>query len=320
MLRDVVLPPGRHHWAGPNGLLQLRSTLRCTAPAPSAFRAEARVLAAAGVVLADWRSSQVSGEGPVEQHAALELVVVLAGRVHQRTPGSAFEAGPRSVFLLHRDQPRSWTVANGTHLRSIRISGDLVPAHLRATGSVPSGLLADSKLTRGFAAALTQGVSAAIDRDLVPAHLALGLQSLALAVLEELAPEDEFAGEDLRDRILGHVDRHLADASLSPRTISEAFGVSLRWVHESFKGDGITLARHIRLRRVDAVAEHLRLHPQAPRLSALAIRFGFSGREHLARAFRWRYGCTVHEFHDAVLAGDDRRPLDAPLDDRSDVA
>lgn len=310
---------GRLRWTGANGLLQLRPSLRCSVPTPALFRAEARVLSAAGVVLTDWRSSQLSGEGPMDQHGdALELAIVLAGAVHHRTGTATWEAGPRAVYLVHRGELRHWTIAHGTHLRSMRIPADLVPAHLRAADVVPSGLLPQTKLVQGFASALTQGVSAAIDRDEVPMHLADGLRSLALAVLEELAPEDVWAGGDLHERIVGYIDRHLAETSLGPRAIGDAFGVSLRWVHQSFKGEGTTVARYIRMRRTDAVADHLRTDPQPPRLSALAVRFGFSGREQLARAFRWRYGTVIADFHEAVLAGEDPQPLDVPADADAD--
>ena len=129
-------------------------------------------------------------------------------------------------------------------------------------------------------------------------YAARGLIDLETAILTEvMGPAEPLVGpERVRAAALAHIERHVADPALTPPQIAEALGVSLRYLHRAFDDMEATVARHLRERRLELVAEALRTAPQQPTPAALAERFGFSSPDRLARAFRRRYGVSMAEF------------------------
>jgi AraC-like DNA-binding protein len=101
-----------------------------------------------------------------------------------------------------------------------------------------------------------------------------------------------------------------------PRSIAADFGVSLRWVHAVFDVDGASIARHIRQRRLDLVADQLRDRRRLPRIGALAETFGFASRDQLTRSFKARFGVTIADY--AALAEEGRAPAPVGSGDPAD--
>ncbi|MBE7190742.1 helix-turn-helix domain-containing protein, partial [Jatrophihabitans endophyticus] len=81
--------------------------------------------------------------------------------------------------------------------------------------------------------------------------------------------------------------------------IAAALGVSLRYLHRAFDDKEATVARHLRERRLEQVAAALRTANRQPALQSIASRFGFTGQDQLARAFRRRYGMSMTEYRAA---------------------
>ncbi|MFD1722038.1 hypothetical protein [Amnibacterium endophyticum] len=303
----------QQRWTGQQDLAELQRHMRCEAPDPARFRAEVRACSAAGTEVSEWRSTELRGllDGRAGD-GDLALVLVANGSVAWRSAQQHWTGEAGRMQVLRGDEPVHWTIAHGSRLLRIRLEADHLPQHLRGarilTGPVP-----ETGVARALTAALLQTVGAISSAPGVAAHVCRGVHSLALAVLEDLVPADERLGEqDLRSRIVAHIDRNLADRDLNPGSIADAFSVSLRWVHSAFNTSEDSLARYIRRRRVDAVAAVLTRERHVPRLSALALDHGFSGREQLARSFRARYGITVAAYAALVLDG---LPLPAPLDE-----
>ncbi|MEU0795020.1 helix-turn-helix domain-containing protein [Amycolatopsis sp. NPDC005961] len=110
--------------------------------------------------------------------------------------------------------------------------------------------------------------------------------------------------EELLERILDHIDAHLADAGLGPGSIAAAHFLSPRSLHVLFERTGTTVAGRIRERRL----ERCRLDLADPALahvpaSAIGARWGFAGASHFGQVFKRESGLTPAEFRRRTTAG-----------------
>ncbi|MEU1517484.1 helix-turn-helix domain-containing protein [Streptomyces sp. NPDC005811] len=125
---------------------------------------------------------------------------------------------------------------------------------------------------------------------------------LATVAAERLAhdpprPDGDAAGTLLRSRIKGFIEDHLTDPDLTPRSIAAAHHLSVRHVHRLFQQEGTTVGGWIRHRRLEACRRALgRPARDAPALTAVAHRFGFTSYSHFSRAFRAAYGMSPREW------------------------
>lgn len=123
------------------------------------------------------------------------------------------------------------------------------------------------------------------------------------------AAPPEPAGTTGADRALlaavrAHVEEHLADPGLDPRSIAAAHFVSVRQLHRSFAGEQETVARYVRRRRLERARQELaRGGAHELPVAAVAHRCGFADPTVFGRAFRAAYGVTPSRYR-ALTSGD----------------
>ncbi|WP_019883838.1 helix-turn-helix domain-containing protein [Streptomyces purpureus] len=104
-------------------------------------------------------------------------------------------------------------------------------------------------------------------------------------------------------RVDAFIDRNLADPELTPAAIAAHHHISLRALHELFRGRERTVAATIRHRRL----ERCRADLTQPRLAhvplhAIAMRHGFTSAAAFSRAFRASFAVTAQEVrHERAL-------------------
>ncbi|GAB2902428.1 helix-turn-helix domain-containing protein [Streptomyces mayteni] len=125
---------------------------------------------------------------------------------------------------------------------------------------------------------------ASVTMDLLAALFGQALDS------EEALPPDS-RRRALRRRVRDYVGRHLADPTLSPRTIAAAHHVSVRHLHQLFEEDGTTPAAWIRSLRLERCRRDL-TDPtlDARPVAGIGLRWGFTDPAHFSRVFRAAYG------------------------------
>ncbi|MFD5367915.1 helix-turn-helix domain-containing protein [Streptomyces sp. NPDC127103] len=139
-------------------------------------------------------------------------------------------------------------------------------------------------------------------------RLAGNVVDLFATLIEERAHADRPDGGErghLLPRVLDHINLHLGDPDLSPERIAHHHGISVRYLHRLFEGEGITVGRLIRQRRLEECGRELaRRGRMAPTVSAVAQRWGFVSPAHFSRAFRDAYGVSPREWRGLRAAGD----------------
>lgn len=94
-------------------------------------------------------------------------------------------------------------------------------------------------------------------------------------------------------RVQRHVELRSAEMGLTPVMVAEAFGVSLRTLHQLFALSGCSFHRYLTQARL-AHAHALLCDPEALRMDTASIGFaaGFGEVSTFYRCFKRRYGIT----------------------------
>lgn len=123
----------------------------------------------------------------------------------------------------------------------------------------------------------------------------------AACLAQQLAAEDllpsEVRTQALVQRILAFIDHNLGDPELNPAAVAAHHHISVRTLHQLFRGQEESVHARIRRRRLercraDLADPALRGRP----VGAIATRWGFSGPEVFSRSFREAYGVSPTEF------------------------
>lgn len=96
-------------------------------------------------------------------------------------------------------------------------------------------------------------------------------------------------------RIEAHVRRHLSDPALSPERIAQASGISLRYLHQLFKGTGRSVSQWLRELRLESAHEALSRATGRSSVAQIAYGAGFGDHSQFSRAFCKRFGHTPSE-------------------------
>ncbi|WP_455685310.1 AraC-like ligand-binding domain-containing protein [Streptomyces zaomyceticus] len=133
------------------------------------------------------------------------------------------------------------------------------------------------------------------------------VELLATLITERSHPggAEAAARGHLMRRVLAHINGNLGDPDLSPERIAQEHRISVRYLHRLFEGEGTTVSRLIRQRRLEECGRELaRRGRTAPTVSAVAQRWGFLNPAHFSRAFRAQYGVSPREWRNLRTAWD----------------
>ena len=219
------------------------------------------------------------------------LVAPPGGRPVRMDVGDALFTCRQRTYLSQANEPVV-VVASTLPVTSL-------PAVVRRLDDLPIGLLPHSPLVDAVVDLLIT-LSRRFDEpwSFDADYAARGLIDLETAILTEIiAPRKPAQGPDrVYSAAVDYIERHLGEPGLRPPQIAEALGVSLRYLHRAFDDKEMTVARHLRERRLEQVAAVLRSTERQPHLQGIAARFGFGSQDQLARAFRRRYGVSMTEY------------------------
>ncbi|MGW2839403.1 helix-turn-helix domain-containing protein [Streptomyces sp. NPDC001493] len=136
--------------------------------------------------------------------------------------------------------------------------------------------------------------------------VANAVEILAALVVDAVGtehPDSPDPGTRMAESIRNHIELHLTDPDLSPRSIARAHHISVRYLHKLFEDEGTTVSRLIRRRRLEACRRELGRSPNRRlTVAAVAHRWGFVSPSHFSRAFRDAYGMSPSEWQSSAPA------------------
>ncbi|MFD0853066.1 helix-turn-helix domain-containing protein, partial [Actinomadura adrarensis] len=141
-------------------------------------------------------------------------------------------------------------------------------------------------------------------------HVGRQLGTTALDLLAVLAqerqrnpnPEVPETARVLLARVQDYILKNLGDPDLAPESIAAAHNISIRYLHRLFRFEGITVARWIKRRRLEACRRDLSRALAAPNVATIAGRWGFANHSHFSREFRNAYGVSPSEWQATARA------------------
>ncbi len=290
-------------FVGPAGLRSVPEGWIASSPDPEEFRAQVGLRRLAGIVFVSLTANAHEARRTV--HAVLPergvgIIHVLQGSVEYERGGDRLRVRTGEIGVMRNDEPYRYRIDSPTRTISTLIPEGEFPAHLlEALGPMPPRTLERTAATQPLADLMEQAMFG--DGELSDhARRYLGRAvvdlSVGLIVARRHRSDADDRVADVRLRISEYIDDHLLDPDLGPKRIADELGFSLRYLHQVFSAPGVSVARYIRHSRLDRVAAALDGARTVPTLGTLAARFGFSSGDHLARAFRERFGMTIREF------------------------
>lgn len=131
-------------------------------------------------------------------------------------------------------------------------------------------------------------------------HL-LDLLGLALASPNPDAPQasqSRYASSTLR-RVQGFIENHLDDEMLTPEVIAQAHYVSVRYLNKLFEREGTSVARWMRLRRLERCRSDIESGSQVrQKICDIAYSHGFKNVSSFNRIFKSHFGCSPRALRD----------------------
>ncbi|AZV92383.1 transcriptional regulator FeaR [Bordetella sp. J329] len=187
-------------------------------------------------------------------------------------------AASRQVSLI---LPR---LAIERNLRAIRVHcAQRVPASTSAAG-----------LARHLILATLRQTSSGLSRTEGEAALDAVVHLLRPAIGNSENPHQ--GGNDRLQRALDFIDDHIDAEELTPESIAQCIGISVRGLYRLFATQGLVVAQYIRNRRLDLCAETLRSMNCPQKLAAVGYTWGFSDSSHFSTAFKARFGISPGEY------------------------
>ncbi|MEU1183902.1 helix-turn-helix domain-containing protein [Streptomyces sp. NPDC005820] len=247
------------------------------------------------------RTRSLIGSGDRE---LLKVALYGRGRAGVEQDGRQCLPGPGDLVVYETARPYELRFWDPFDIVVLGIPRSLLGPHAdRMTARTASAVPTDGG-GRRLAAGLLR--DAASDLDAIGGsagpYLADALVSLVLSTLAERAVPAHAEG-DLADRILAHCLGRLSDPRLSPESVARAHHVSVRYLHKTLSGRGVTLASWIRSNRLERIRRDLSDLDLADRsVAVIAARWGILDATHLSRALRSEFGRSAAEIRKAATA------------------
>lgn len=252
----------------------------------------------ASVVEADAHPVHLTRRGVHGQNAVSFFAnLVLDGEVTVEQFGETTCVRPGDIYLL--DTASAFTVTFGSRFRIFCVT---LPEHTLRPRMGSLGRPATSVLRgdcgSGRIASLYMQALESIDPRELSDMQDMAADQLSALIARAVSRSPDEPGAEKRaghrgalQRILAHIDAHLADPTLSPETASQALRMSRSYLYQILGEAGQTFAGYVRDRRLDECHRSLRTNRHASVLE-IAARWGFHDQSSFARMFKARFGCT----------------------------
>ena len=219
------------------------------------------------------------------------------GRQVQCRPGSfLIERSHLPYEFSHRDPAALWVM---------KVPSAVLRAHIARPERLATLQFDASRSVGAMFVDMLRLTGARIDEMDEPARALMGKQLIDLLAMAIEADERVLAGHSSTVRN-AHLHRcehfiraRLGDVRLSPQMVAEGCGISVRYLHQIFEAENITVGAYIRNQRLLACEAMLRDPLCRKSISEIAYEWGFGDQAQFSRNYRARFGCTPSEARSA---------------------
>jgi AraC-like DNA-binding protein len=226
-------------------------------------------------------------------------LLVKSGRLNVTQFGRRCIIGPGQYALLDLDEPYEFDHAERVHKVGLKLPRPMLrrsAGEIAAHCAVPHGATAGiARLAADYISGLTDpDVNLSEHQNYLLSRTASDLVFMSLEADNNAAFADESAVRAaIRRRAKAFIDAHCRCPDLRPETVASGLKISLRYLHQCFEGDELTVMRQIRMTRLErafADLEDPTLRHQ--RINQIAFRNGFSNVSHFCDSFKTQFGRT----------------------------
>lgn len=173
-------------------------------------------------------------------------------------------------------------VAGVEHCSALRLAGD------RGVGAVTAGLIrscaeqADELSSSQFGAL---------------SETCFDLLALALTATRPVNAAASRSRSASMARIRAFVEQNLCDPRLDAAMVAGGVGMSTRYVNDILADEGVSLMRHVWMRRLEKCRRELASPVSGGRsITDIAFAFGFNDPSHFSRSFKQSFGCSPRDY------------------------
>ncbi|WP_234312442.1 helix-turn-helix domain-containing protein [Streptomyces griseus] len=278
---------------------------------PAEFRAEAGVLDLEGLRVARFtmspmtsrRSAALVRRSDPEQY---QLGLIRQGATALSQHRNMSTAGAGDFLLWDTSRPSDTEMAHSSAMRltMLQFPRNVLPVRAKRLDEL---LARRMPAGHGLAAVLSSFLRSLERqelrcgprelRDLGTAAVSLTAAFLAQQVDAEEQLPAEVRSQVLLRRIRAFIDHHLGDPELTPSAVAARHHMSLRSLHQLFRGEDEGVHAWIRRRRLERCRAELGGGGAgADQVQIIAARWGFSGPAVFSRCFREAYGMSPSEY------------------------
>lgn len=215
--------------------------------------------------------------------------------------GNDLHCRKNGFFIQRGDLPYQFSHAEDNTLWVLKVPTQMLKARVRVLERYTSYTYDSS---RGIAALFldtARTIPARMEQVQAQSHEGLGrcLLDLLYLALEDDARALGSGMSSVRmahlARIERYIQRNLANHAMTIEDIARANGISVRYLHELFKGEETTAGQWIRTKRLEACMEDLRDPRHGETIAEIAYRWGFGDQAQFSRHFKAHFGRTPRE-------------------------
>lgn len=242
-----------------------------------------------------------SREIAVDNSAYYGLLLIYEGHEEVVCRGQSSLLGPGSFLLWDSTAPTSFRLHSPIHKITVFVPQnrmrDALPHVDRLVGKTIDWQRGLGAVTASHISALGSQ-TAHIDGRQAHSVVETTLELIATCLGSEQPQIGGMAGADLLARIKNHIEANLEDPDLCPHSLSQHFGISVRYLHLLFKDDSFSVSRWILERRLERCRRELVRSGLRKNITEVAFCWGFNDSAHFSRVFRKRYGLSPREYRD----------------------
>lgn len=254
------------------------------------------------------RAARTTRHVAADRSTSFVFVLVKRGTLAIEQFGRQHDLDPGKYALLYSGEPYQYAHDKPTDVLCLNMPAELFSSWLfdpkRVCGIPRSGESGLAKLSFDF----IRSAASEADRISEEAGHRCGTQvSQLLEMLFEAEGADMIVGSSavrtaLFRRANDVIHSRIDEVDLSPQSIADALGISVRYLHRIFQDAETTVGEVVRQRRLSSCQERL----ADPRWGHISLKqigasAGFSSQAHFTHAFRRRYGLSPSEYRDEAI-------------------